>query len=228
MIKGARILRFNAFQSNCVVIWDNQGKSVIFDPGFFEDEEREQLYSLIKEEKLEPEAILLTHSHFDHIYGVTRLQKDLGIPVYMDPADKYILEVQNEQVRAINLEVPDTTFTTTDVKDGDIITVGELSFKAISTPGHTPGGVCWYDEEDKVIISGDTLFAGCIGRTDLPGGDYEALITSILTKLMRLDGDIDVLPGHGRYTTIADERQKNPFLQPFNEPYEEEEKEDER
>ena len=90
----------------------------------------------------------------------------------------------------------------------------------ITTPGHTPGGVCYYDETDKVLLTGDTLFAGAIGRSDLIGGDYDHLIISIMDKLMGLPGDVDVLPGHGRKTTIADERTHNPFLQPFNEPEE--------
>ena len=97
--------------------------------------------------------------------------------------------------------------------------MGGLVFKAIYTPGHTPGGLCWYCEEEKILFSGDTLFSGSIGRTDNIYGDYDSLMAGINGKLMEMDGDIDVLCGHGPATTIADERQKNPFLLPFNEPF---------
>ena len=105
--------------------------------------------------------------------------------------------------------------------DGDTVKFGETEFEVLSTPGHTPGGVCFLDRADKVLFSGDTLFAGSIGRTDHPQGDYDRLMEGIFNKLMTLDGDIDVIPGHGPHTTITDERTKNPFLQPFNLPYEE-------
>jgi len=217
---GARIFRFNEFQTNCMVIWDNTKSCAIFDPGFNSEEDRAQLYDLISSEQLKPAAVLLTHGHFDHIYGVSRLVKDFNVPVYMNPADKVVLAQQNPMVAQFGMAVPDSNFATIDALDGDSITVGGIVFKVLATPGHTPGGVSYLDEADKVIVSGDTLFAGSIGRSDFPGGDYDALIDGIMTKLMALDGDIDVLPGHGPYTTIADERQKNPFLQPFNEPYE--------
>ncbi len=107
------------------------------------------------------------------------------------------------------------------ISEGDTVDVGNLHFEVIETHGHTPGGVCYLERSEKVLISGDTLFAGSIGRTDHPGGDYDALMKGIFSKLMVLDGDITVIPGHGPCTTIADERTKNPFLMPFNEPCEE-------
>ena len=98
---------------------------------------------------------------------------------------------------------------------------GKASFRVIETPGHSEGGVCFYDEADKLLLTGDTLFAGAIGRSDMPGGDYDKLIVSIMDKLMGLPGDVEVLPGHGGRSDIATERTSNPFLQPFNEPAEE-------
>ena len=96
--------------------------------------------------------------------------------------------------------------------------IGDIELKAIATPGHTPGGLCWFSEGEKVLFSGDTLFAGTIGRTDLPGGDYDVLMKSVLEKLMTLPEDTMVLPGHGGDTTIGREAATNPFLEPFNEP----------
>ena len=107
------------------------------------------------------------------------------------------------------------------VKDGDIIKVGSLYFEVLDTPGHSKGGICLLERKDKVLFSGDTLFAGAIGRTDHPGGDYDLLMKSIFEKLLMLDGEIRVIPGHGPETDIATERMTNPFLLPFNEPYEE-------
>jgi glyoxylase-like metal-dependent hydrolase (beta-lactamase superfamily II) len=106
------------------------------------------------------------------------------------------------------------------VTEGDIIEVGDLKFEVLETPGHSRGGLCFYERAEGVLFSGDTLFAGAIGRTDHPGGDYDLLMKSIFEKLMILEGTVAVIPGHGPETDIASERNTNPFLMPFNEPYE--------
>ena len=109
---------------------------------------------------------------------------------------------------------------TSDVREGDVIKVGSLSFEVIETPGHSVGGLCYLERDEKTLLSGDTLFAGAIGRSDHPGGDYDVLMKSIFEKLLMLDGDIRIFPGHGPSSDIATERMTNPFLMPFNEPYE--------
>lgn len=213
---------FNAFQENCIVVWDEEGNCAVADPGFCTDAEGRALEGFIASEGLKPKCVLLTHGHFDHIYGVKRIAGLYGIPVYMSSAEKVILEKANGMIcGAYGMPEPDTSFAFEDIREGEVIEVGTLKFEVISTPGHTPGGVCYLERNEKVMLSGDTLFAGCIGRTDNQWGDYDALISGILDKLMALDGDIAVLPGHGPQTTVADERMKNPFLQPFNEPWEE-------
>ncbi|MGN1211064.1 MAG: MBL fold metallo-hydrolase [Candidatus Cryptobacteroides sp.] len=215
---------FNAFQENCIVVWDDEGNCAIVDPGFCPDSEGRAIEDFIASEGLNPKCVLLTHGHFDHIYGVKRIAGLYGIPVYMSSAEKVILEKANGMIcGAYGMPEPDTDFAFEDIREGDMIEVGSLRFEVIATPGHTPGGVCYLERNEKVMLSGDTLFAGCIGRTDNQWGDYDALISGILDKLMVLDGDIIVLPGHGPQTTIADERMRNPFLQPFNEPWEEDE-----
>jgi glyoxylase-like metal-dependent hydrolase (beta-lactamase superfamily II) len=164
---------------------------------------------------------MLTHGHFDHILGTAELARDFGgLPVYMHPADKFTLEKNEYFSRCFGVPMPEA-FETTDVCEGSVIEVGSLRFEVIETPGHTVGGVCYLERSEKVLFSGDTLFAGAIGRTDHPGGDYDKLMESIFTKLLHLEGETRVIPGHGPCSEIATERMTNPFLMPFNEPYEE-------
>lgn len=217
---------FNDFHECCSVLWDKSNECVIVDPGFYTQAEQDQLFGFIRENSLKPVRILLTHGHFDHVFGVKATASEYGIAVMMHPADKVILENNGFFCKMFNLREPDCSFETEDIKEGDVIAFGgetAVRLEVIETPGHTPGGVCYLDRENALLISGDTLFAGSIGRTDNKWGDYDALMEGIMGKLMMLDGDITVFPGHGPITTIADERMKNPFLQPFNLPYDEEE-----
>lgn len=212
---------FNAFQTRCSVIWDDEGFCAVADPGFESPQERESLIGFISSKGLRPVCILLTHGHFDHVLGAAELSATYGgLPIYMHPSDKVTLENNSYFCRFFGAPMP-AAFETTDVTEGTEIKVGSLTFEVIETPGHTPGGVCYLERESKYMLSGDTLFAGAIGRTDHPGGDYDAIIKSILEKLVVLDGEIEVVPGHGPTSSIAEEGMTNPFLMPFNEPYEE-------
>lgn len=212
---------FNAFQTRCSVIWDEAGHCAIADPGFETSAERDSLIDFINSKGLKPVCILLTHGHFDHVLGTAELSATYGgLPIYMHPSDKVTLENNSYFCRFFGAPMP-AAFETTDVTEGTEIKVGSLTFEVIETPGHTPGGVCYLERESKYMLSGDTLFAGAIGRTDHPGGDYDAIIKSILEKLVVLDGEIEVVPGHGPTSSIAEEGMTNPFLMPFNEPYEE-------
>lgn len=219
-----RIFTFNPFGEKCAVGWDETGDGVVIDPGCYDGRETDELMEGIAGSRAKIKAVLLTHGHFDHIFGLTALLRRLGakVPVYMNPEDKVILENDAAMAESFSLKAPDTSFVTSDIADGDVLKFGKTSFKVISTPGHTPGSVCFYDEADKVLFSGDTLFAGSIGRTDNKWGDYDKMIVAIMDKIMGLDGDTVVLPGHGPATTIGTERTHNPFLQPFNEPGEDE------
>ena len=223
---------FNAFQERAFVVWDNDGFCVFVDPGFSTDAERNSLTDFVSKKGLKPVCIMLTHAHLDHIFGVAELARTYNIPVYMDEKEKYTLEVCNPFLcRAFGLPMPETfeiasmelaqEQTSEQIPVGKVIKVGSLNFEVIETPGHSVGGVCFLERDEKVLFSGDTIFAGAIGRTDHPGGDYDLLMKSIFEQLMCLDGDIAVFPGHGPDTSIADERMTNPFLLPFNEPYEE-------
>ena len=166
-----------------------------------------------------------------------------AIPVRLHPADRPLLERARLMAAAFGIDFPnspmsggaaspmsmsgspapasparETPFATADLADGEELHVGGTAFRVIATPGHTPGGVSYYSDTERILLTGDTLFAGSIGRTDLPGGEYDDLIVSIMDKLMGLDGDVEILPGHGGVSDIATERTHNPFLQPFNEP----------
>ena len=227
---------FNSFQTRCSVVWDGSLSCAIVDPGCSSDAEISELTSFISSRGLKPVCIMLTHGHFDHVLGVAELAARYdNLPVYMHPADKATLAGNEYFSKWFGAPLP-ASFETVDIceacpsegctdgPDGQkcisVIEVGGLRFKVIETPGHTPGGVSFYEPSEKVLFSGDSLFAGAIGRTDHPGGDYEMLMKSILGKLVTLEGSVTVFPGHGPCTDIAREGMTNPFLLPFNEPYE--------
>ncbi len=212
-----KIFHFNPFRESTLLAWDQSNEAVVVDPGCYDEEEVQELLSFVEQNNLQVKAIWLTHGHFDHIFGVQALKEKLNIPVYMHSLDKQILSLGEEMSSKFGLKKIDANFSTIDIYEDDVIGFGQSNFKVIETPGHTPGGVCYYCKEEKVLFSGDTLFAGSIGRTDFPKGDYDKLILSIMEKLMFLDGDVEVFPGHGPITDIAHERTHNPFLQPFNE-----------
>ena len=215
-----RKFTFNPFQETTLLLWDDTLRGAIADPGCMGPEEERTLTEYIEKEGVIPEAILLTHGHFDHIYGVPSLARRYGIPVYMSPADGVILRSNAELTRKFGLPAAPGDFASEPLSEGQEIRVGDTVWEVIETPGHTPGGVCFLDRADRVLVSGDTLFAGTIGRTDTPEGDYDKLIVGIMDKLMGLDGDVEVIPGHGPVTNIGHERTHNPFLQPWGEPEE--------
>lgn len=210
---------FNTFQTRCCVVWDEDGICAFVDPGFSDASERTELIAFVESKGLKPSCIMLTHAHFDHTYGVADLARTYGIPVYMDRKETFTIENTNPYVcGAYGLPLPEA-FEAQDFPGGAAVRVGSLLFEVLETPGHSVGGVCLLERSEKVLFSGDTLFAGSIGRTDHPGGDYDLLMKSIFTQLMALDGDTVVIPGHGPVSDIATERMTNPFLLPFNEPY---------
>lgn len=212
---------FNAFQTRCCVVRDEDGSCAFVDPGCSSPDEIAKITDMVSGQGLKPVCIMLTHAHFDHIYGVSALAARYGIPVYAHKEEMFTIETTNPHVcSAYGLPLPEL-FTFVPVSGSDTIDVGNLHFEVIETPGHSRGGLCFYERTEGVLFSGDTLFAGAIGRTDHPGGDYDVLMRSIFEKLLMLDGSVTVIPGHGPCSDISTERMTNPFLLPFNEPYEE-------
>ncbi|MGH8915798.1 MAG: MBL fold metallo-hydrolase [Acidimicrobiia bacterium] len=163
-------------------------------------------------------GILLTHGHIDHTGGSGQLARATGAAVHVHPDDDYLTLHPADQLRAMFGMVPpgvyDVPETFESLSDGQVIDVAGLRFGVRHTPGHTPGHCCFLLEDHETLFSGDQLFAGSIGRTDLPGGSFEALMASMAEKVMSLPDEIRVLPGHGPETTIGKERATNPFLQP--------------
>ena len=208
------------FQQNTrVVTCQETRRAVCIDPGDSADE----IAGYINESNFDLQAIALTHAHLDHIGGVSdlhRLFPQAEIILHKDDEDLYyglpeqplFMGIPRQQLKALGLdyEVPPTL--TRNWQDGEIYTVGNLNFKILHCPGHTPGHVVFAEETARKIFGGDCLFAGSIGRTDLPGGDYDELINSIKTKILPYDDDFTVYTGHGDDTTIERERKTNPFL----------------
>ncbi|MCU9613867.1 MBL fold metallo-hydrolase [Caldibacillus lycopersici] len=196
-------------QTNCYCL-SIDSKCIIIDPGA----EGEKLAQILQEKGLRPIAILLTHGHFDHIGAVDFLREKYSIPVYIHKKERDWLS--NSSLNASTFFFPDEPM---QIKPADFeisgagkLTIDEFSFTIFETPGHSPGSVSYYVEAVQFIVSGDALFYGGIGRTDLPGGNQQQLLSTIKETLFALPEETIVLPGHGPKTTIAREKQSNPFL----------------
>ncbi len=195
------------FQENCYIIADRETlDAVIVDPG----EEEDLFLNRIGYEKLTLRAIWLTHAHLDHVLGVKRIAAETGVPIYLHPADRPLYDRAQQQGAkyGIQLEVPPPP--NYELVHGGELPIGRCSFAVRHVPGHSPGGVAFVGH--GTVICGDALFAGSIGRTDLPGGDYATLLASIREQLLTLPDDTIVYSGHGPATTIGAERRTNPFL----------------
>ena len=198
-------IQVGGFEVNCSILSEN-GKAWIVDPG----QEGARIVDLLARKGLEPAAILLTHAHFDHIGGIPGLiGKFPDLPVYVHEKD---IPMIGHPLNQLPPEYPNTGSLRGLRSLKGLRSVEGLEVEIIETPGHTPGGVCYYFPKDKLLLSGDTLFAGSVGRTDLPGGDMATLMDS-LQKLTALPDDTLVIPGHGMHTRIALEKRGNPFLQ---------------
>lgn len=204
----------NLFGENTYIIWDEASReAAVIDPGMTSDEEFAAIESFLAENNLTLKAILLTHQHVDHIFGVEELKRKFGVPVVSHAADNMLGERSAEQARMFHLPievapmVPDQL-----LNDGDVVKLGDAEIYALHAPGHSPGSLLYYIPSAKMLITGDVLFRGSIGRTDLVGGNYNQLLTSIHNKILTLPPSTVVYPGHGPSTTIADEMRSNPFF----------------
>ncbi len=207
----ATIIPVTPFQQNCTLLWCEATKrAVVIDPGGdLPDIER-----AIAEAGVTVETIWLTHGHLDHVGGAADLKARLDVPI-VGPhrADAFLLEHVVESARQFGLTGLKNVTPDRWLDEGDTVEIGELSFSVLHCPGHSPGSVAFINKDQRLAVVGDVLFAGSIGRTDLPGGDHAQLIKSITDKLMPLDDDVTVISGHGPVTSIGRERASNPFLQ---------------
>lgn len=198
------------FQENSYLLFDDSGAAIFIDPGDAGD----QLWQQVTERGLRIEAILLTHAHLDHVGALTTIREHSGAPVYLHPADDWLLAEAHQQWAAFGRSIAPIAPAEHQLADGQLLDFGFVRFQVIATPGHTPGGVCFWSQDEQLLIAGDTLFQGSIGRTDLPGGDTATLISSIRERLFSLpDPDqISVLAGHGEPTLLGEEKRHNPFV----------------
>jgi hydroxyacylglutathione hydrolase len=192
---------------NCyVAACPETGEAVAIDPG----DEAPMILDLVKKEKLTLTQMLLTHCHADHVGGAKVLSEDTGVPLKIHQADRFLLDGAVDHGRLFGLEIDKPPAPDGYLEEGDTIQFGGESLKVLHTPGHSPGGICFLGRGE--VFVGDTLFAGSIGRFDLPGGSYDQLLDSISTKILTLDEDTAVYPGHGPATTVGREKQSNPFF----------------
>lgn len=225
MTKIARFV-FNHFGVNSYLLWDEaSSEALIVDPGCVNEAERGRLTGFVAEKGLKPVAVVLTHAHPDHMGGVEFMQRVYNIPLALHSADQELLEIAPAYGAQMMFQIP-ALKADIDLAEQTELRLGESVVKVIHTPGHSKGGVCLYVAESGMLLSGDTLFSGSIGRSDLPGGDYDELMKSIVEGVLPLGGGVSVYPGHGGETTIAQEINTNPFIGEvleggFNKPYEE-------
>ncbi|GAB1349716.1 MBL fold metallo-hydrolase [Ignavibacteriales bacterium] len=204
---------FSPFDENTFVVFDEVSKeAAIIDPGCYSKEEEETLLTFVTENELKIKYLINTHCHLDHIFGNNFVKSEFD-PEYLIPAkDLFLLENAPKMGSAFGLEMEAVKLPDGFYDENYSFYLGESVLRPVFTPGHTPGEYCLYCAEEKILIAGDVLFAGSIGRTDLWGGDYDILIESIKTKLLVLPDDTIVYPGHGEPTSIGRERKTNSFL----------------
>lgn len=203
---------FNPFQENTFLIHDDSKECVIIDPGCYDSQEYENLEKFISSNELKPVKIINTHCHVDHIIGNGLLKKQFQIPIMAHEEEVPLNENAVEMAGMIGLAIEKPPAIDIYLKDGEEVVFGQTALQVLHVPGHSPGGIALYNREEGFVIAGDALFNGSIGRTDLPGGDYNTLIHNIQTKLIPLPCETKVYPGHGPATTILSEKQNNTFL----------------
>jgi hydroxyacylglutathione hydrolase len=204
---------FNALRTCCYVVYDTTGSCIIIDPGCFGEKEEQRLVHYLRDNSLTPEYIVNTHAHFDHLMGLRFLHGLYNIPFRLHPLEENNLKRASDIARVFGFQMIQPECDYTPLEDGEILTYGTSSLKVLHTPGHSPGSVCLYDEQSSRLFTGDLLFAGSVGRTDLPGGDYDLLEKSLSEKIRPLPAQTVVFPGHGPATTLAKELAQNPYLQ---------------
>jgi len=207
---NATIIPVTPFAQNCSIVWcARTGAGAVIDPGG----DLDQVLAAARENDVRLEKILLTHAHIDHAGGTAELARNLKLPIvgpHVD--DQFWIDQLPEQARMFGFPRCDPFTPDRWLDEGDRVQVGEVEFQVRHCPGHTPGHVVFYSAPDKVAFVGDVLFAGSIGRTDFPGGDYDTLIRAIREKLFTLGDDVRFVPGHGPMSTFGEERRSNPFV----------------
>jgi hydroxyacylglutathione hydrolase len=207
-----QVFTFNPVQENTYVLYNEKGQCCIIDPGCYFASEEKMLTDFVSTSGLTPVLLLNTHCHLDHIFGNRFIYKTYGLTLHIHRLEKPVLDMGPASGQMWQLPFENYDAELNFIKEDEGIRIGEDVLHVLFTPGHSPGSVSFYNKEEKFIISGDVLFNGSIGRTDLPGASFDILEESIRTKLYTLPEDVIVYPGHGESTTIGDERKTNPFV----------------
>lgn len=203
----------NPWEENTIVLYDATGEAAIVDCGCFLEEERKAMSVFLQEKKLRPVVLLNTHLHPDHIFGNNFMKKSYGLSAQAGEEDNFLIEHAVEYAAMLGITgISQPPQAGKFLKDGDRVKFGNSELEVIAVPGHSPGGLCFYSRADKLLVAGDVLFAGSVGRSDLPGGDGRKLLEAIRTKLFVLEDDVRVIPGHGPETTIGHEKRYNPYF----------------
>jgi hydroxyacylglutathione hydrolase len=203
---------FNPFQQNTYLLYNDRGKAFIIDPGNSTHTENEALKGFIEEKKLQPERLLLTHAHLDHVLGNRFVFDTYGLLPEVHPEDEFFIQRMAETAAMYALPCEPSPMPEKYLKHGQLISLGEYDFQCIHCPGHSPGSIAFFIPRQNLLISGDVLFRESIGRSDLPKGNHETLLRSIQTALFTLGDGVRVYSGHGPSTSIAHEKLHNPYL----------------
>ncbi len=203
---------FNPFQENTFVLYDDTGECIIVDAGCYTKSEQEELVTFIETKGLKPKYAINTHGHVDHVLGNRFVKEKFNIEILAHGDDVPLMQSALRHAMMYGLAIDDVPSIERMLLDGEVIEFGNSKLIVIHTPGHSLGGICLYCKESNFLLSGDTLFRASIGRTDLPGGNYDQLIDNISSKLLSLDDSVVVYPGHGDSSTIGWEKDNNPFL----------------
>ena len=203
------ILPVGPLQCNCSIIGDEATRqAMVIDPG----DDIDDVLAILGKHDLEVKQIVITHAHIDHVGGAMKLRAATGAPILLNQNDLALLKMLDAQAAWVGMAAPGQVEIDQSVGNADTVRAGSLSANVLETPGHTEGSICLYFPAENKLIAGDTLFAGSIGRTDLPGGSFEKIIRSLHQTVLALPDDTVVVPGHGPLTTIGEERESNPFL----------------
>lgn len=203
------VLPVGPLQCNCSIIADEASReAMVIDPG----DDIADIQAILEKHHLTVKQIVITHAHIDHVGGAMKLRQATGAPVLINQNDYALLKMLDVQAAWLGMTSPGQVEIDHSIGDADKVAAGPLVANVIHTPGHTEGSICIYFPSEQKLIAGDTLFAGSIGRTDLPGGNFDKIIRSLHEKLLTLPDETVVVPGHGPLTTIGTERESNPFL----------------
>ena len=206
-------LTYGPFAENTYVIADDDLNAIIVDPGMYHPEENVKFFEFINSQQLKPCRLLLTHAHLDHVFGVNWINKTYGLTPEIHFDDQIVYESAVVVAKQYGLNMNQLVPSNISLIHNQVFKFGGSEFRIIHTPGHSPGSVCFRNDNEGYVISGDVLFQGSIGRTDLPGGDFNVLIRSINEHIINLAEDTIVYSGHGPVTTVGQEKISNPFLQ---------------